>query len=144
MIGFGVATFAGPAMVGFASALMTFQQGPNFLLQLGNWMVVSTIIGAPIALLHVVPIGMPVYAFTVRRWPLRWWSAALGGVLVGIVPTALVALVMVSIQAASGEEAIIESMRLALWLLAWFGLAGLAGGLTFWLFARGDAKDATA
>ena len=144
IVGLTAAALTGPAAVGFASALMTFEQGPHFLLQLCNWVIISTIVGAPIALLHAIPIGMPAYAILVKRWPIRWWSAALIGLPAGIVPTAIVALMVVAIQAASHEEAIIASLQLALWLLAWLGLAGVTGGLTFWLFARGDAGHVAA
>ena len=85
--------------------------------------------GAPVALLHVFLIGVPLYLALRRRWRLRWWSAPLAGFLIGALPMAL----------------LFQSLE-GMWF---FGLCGLVGGLVFWAVLRpgpppddaGDLKE---
>jgi len=139
LIGLSAAVLVAPAAIGLASALTLFAPGPNFLLQLRNWVILSMIVGVPIAVFHAFLIATPAYSILQRYLPLRWWSALLGGVLTGTAPAAVIGLVAVT-GAALGGGNIGESLLMMLAILPWLGAAGAVGGLTFWLFVRGDAE----
>ncbi|HSI18375.1 MAG TPA: hypothetical protein VK980_11430 [Sphingomonas sp.] len=138
LIGLSAAAFLAPAVLGLASAAMIFRSGPSILDQWVGWIVASMIVGVPIALIHAFGIALPLYAKLSARRPLRWWSAALGGLFVGTAPAGLIALAVMVVQGPSWGVPL-ESFLLVGWYLGWLGLAGVAGGLVFWLFARSDA-----
>jgi hypothetical protein len=75
------------------------------------------LVGLPIALLHVVLLGLPLYLALRRRWRIGWPFSTLAGAVIGSLPMAL------------------------LWdpasALVVGGLGGLAGGFAFWWVLRG-------
>jgi len=78
----------------------------------------TLIFGIPIALLHL-PLALPIYFLLRRHWRLAWWNSALGGVLVGTLPAAVL---------------------LPGWQVIMVGAAcGSAGGLVFWAILRTPA-----
>jgi hypothetical protein len=81
--------------------------------------------GLPIAAAHALILGLPVYLLLRRRWTLRWWSAALGGFAVAVVPAGL-------LSSAPGSGMSLTVLR----ELAELGLLGLAGGVAFWIVLR--------
>lgn len=110
-----------------------------------RWVLLGVLFGMPIALLHAFAVGLPLYLTVRRRWRLRWWSAAVGGFLTGAVPL----LLLRSFAGPgfdfymAGTTVLVEQGRYtwAGWwgLLAgsvWTGLAGLLGGISFWLMLR--------
>ena len=74
----------------------------------------ALMLGLPIATVHVVMLALPLYLLLRDRFDLRWWIAAVAGLICGGLP--------VFIISEGGDE-----------LFAWFGGAGLAGGLAFHL-----------
>ena len=96
--------------------------------------------GLPIALFHVFVLGLPLYLRLRRRWPLRWWSAGLGGFFVGAAPIASLSLPGLLRDAYSDAGPVIyDGPPLVLRVLLYAfeaGLPGLVGGLTFWLVLR--------
>lgn len=82
-----------------------------------------------IASLHAACIAAPCYLFLIRRAPLRWWNAALAGLLIGAIPTMLLFAVMVGNWA--------EIVPVA----ASNGVFGLLGGLTFRALRGLDPRD---
>ncbi len=82
----------------------------------------------PIALGHAAIIGAPLYAAAIAHWPLRWWSAVLGGLVTGMLPVAVVALAN-AVQMAAAHRAVDSSGLLELLLVP--GAAGAVGGLVF-------------
>ncbi|MDG2534272.1 hypothetical protein P6144_11475 [Sphingomonas sp. HITSZ_GF] len=85
-------------------------------------------VGMPIALFHVFLIGIPAYWLIGRHSRLRWWSAALAGLLVGGVPIPVLMLFGGVSNGELGED--------ALFLAA----CGMVGGLTFWAVLRRGAR----
>jgi hypothetical protein len=110
-----------------------------------GWVLLGVLFGTPIALLHAFAVGLPLYLTFRRRWRLRWWSAAVGGFLTGAVPILLLKVFTgpgFDFYMA-GTTVLVEQGRYtsAGWwgLLAssvWTGLAGLLGGISFWLILR--------
>ncbi|MBO9711479.1 hypothetical protein [Sphingomonas sp.] len=131
-LGVFAALFAGPLVLALKTAADAIPS-ERLAVQLPNWMVLSMLIGVPVAFAHLF-IGIGVYWQLVQRWRLRWWSAALGGALVGGIPIPALFFGVAIIQGSSTDG--IGGMALNL------GLAGLASGLAFWLFARGDEAPA--
>ena len=68
--------------------------------------------GLPIAAVHVVVLALPLYLFLRVQVEVPWWGAAAAGLVCGGLPTFLIS---------KGDTE----------LLAWFGGAGLVGGLAF-------------
>jgi len=96
--------------------------------------------GVPLALFHASVLALPAYLLLRRRWTLRWWSAALVGFIVGMVPLALLSLDPGYTHYRQGQDVLVEAGRYtsAGWMsyfsgVATSGLYGLSGGLTFWL-----------
>lgn len=143
MLGLAASAIAAPAALGFVSAMLLYADGPDFPARLGGWMALSLYFGVPVALFHAFAIALPFYSMLEARWPLRWWSAAIGGALVAMAPATILALVVVAVGAASGG-ALWQPLVSALALISGLGMAGVAGGLIFWLFARGDASGRNA
>jgi hypothetical protein len=75
--------------------------------------------GLPVALLHAFLLGLPAYHLLRRRWALTWTRSALGGLIVGGLPTALVAMLV------SGFH------QDALWVAGIPAALGGLGGLAF-------------
>ncbi|MGZ8362198.1 MAG: hypothetical protein ACXWUX_16905 [Allosphingosinicella sp.] len=111
-----VAAVAAPMPMAFA--LVGSGEVPAFALLSAMFFV--TMFGAPIALLHVALLAVPTYLL-LRRWRLGWWQAALAGMLIGSLPTAL-------IFSDWGSAAMC-------------GLCGLVGALTFWTVIRGGRQS---
>lgn len=100
--------------------------------------VASFIVGAILAAGHVALLGLPLYGLLSRRWRLRWWSAAIGGFLVGGLPY-LVLLNSPGEYSQIGGTVLSEHGRYtaAGWrqlfeVCAWLGLIGALAGLAFW------------
>jgi hypothetical protein len=106
-----------------------------------GWVVLAILFGLPIALFHAFVFGLPIYMRLRRRWRLRWWSAMLGGFLVGGLP-----LILLSLPALLSAPVLPDGLPVTLYVppLWWrlllaiveAGLPGLVGGLTFWLVLR--------
>lgn len=101
------------------------------------------IAGFVVASFHALVLGVPGYLL-LRKWPLRWWNAALAGFLIGAVPSGLVWLDPGFETYRQGRAVLIENgaYTAAGWrnYLVWFaiyGAYGVAGGLAFWLVLRG-------
>lgn len=108
--------------------------------ELAGIVVLVLLFGVPIALVFVLVFALPLYRHLRRRWPLRWWSAALGGFFVGAVPITLLGLPALLREMLSDTGPIISSgppliLRMLLFGLE-AGLPGLVGGLTFWFMLR--------
>lgn len=76
---------------------------------------------------HAVLIGLPTYWLLSRFWPVRWWSATLGGAVVGSVPAAMMVLPEGSLK-------------------VWDVIAplGAVAGFVFWLAAKPRSSAASA
>jgi hypothetical protein len=79
-------------------------------------LLMVTLFGFPVALVHAALLGLPAYLLMRRRWRLRWWHAVPAGGVIGALPS--------YVLWRDGESALL--------LLA----CGAVGGLTFWLVAR--------
>jgi hypothetical protein len=116
--------------------------GPNIL-------AIFLIFGVPLAALHALLLGWPLYLLLRGRWQLRWWHAALAGFLIGAVP-----LLLLNVASGPGvdfygtsDAVLIEhgqytAVGWASMLMgaAVTGLAGLVGGLAFWAMLRGSGS----
>ena len=80
----------------------------------------ALLFGSPVALLHLLFLALPAYVVLRKYWPLCWWSAALGGFIVGAIPAGLLAL--------GASDISPDAMRFSFTA----GLLGLSGGLAFW------------
>lgn len=88
----------------------------------------ALVVGVFIAGMHAAFVGSLLYVFAEARWPLRWWSAALGGFVTGIIPISIFWLFHSAQALASGH-----SLELLAWLEAvvWLGGSAAVGGLAF-------------
>lgn len=98
-----------------------------------------------VALAHAFILGIPLFLFLRSTRPIGAITCALGGFLVGSVPFGALALTsMFGLQSASsgGKATVVNGVpTLAGWIefaygVGFFGLLGLAGGLTFWAAMR--------
>ena len=115
MVGFLIAAFA--AVTAGSMVLGIWSTGavtPDAVLGFG---IFAFLFGVPIALLAIFVLAVPVYLLMRPRWHVRWWNAALTGVIVGGIAGAVL----------GGSDAMTAVMM---------GVAGLAGGLAFWLVVR--------
>jgi hypothetical protein len=123
----GARTLAGCAcaalVAGTSAAVAMWWQMPEMgvLALLGLILVFAL----PVAAAHALLLGLPLYLLLRLRWPLRWWSAALGGFAVAVIPVSLL-----SLPAGGGIS------LAAMGELATLGWCGLAGGLAFWVVLR--------
>ncbi len=108
------------------------------------WFIVvaSFIVGAILAAGHMLLLGLPLYGLLSLRWQLRWWSAAIGGFLVGGLPY-LVLLNNSGEYSQVGDTVLSEHGRYtaAGWsqlfeMCGWLGLIGALAGLAFWAVLR--------
>jgi hypothetical protein len=93
------------------AVLISLEEGPS-----AGLLIFVMGFGFVIAALHLL-LAMPTYSLLRRRWPLTWWNAALGGFVVGALPTG--------------------ALSLGWGALAWSGASGAMGGLVFWAVLRG-------
>lgn len=110
--GFFAAAAAAPAPMAFE---LTGDVG-NPVANAIQMLPIVLLFGFPIALVHVAVIAVPAYLLLSRRWRVRWWSAALGGLATGSAPALLL----------FGDAGSAATM----------GLCGLIGGLVFWAVIR--------
>ena len=115
VLGFIVAAFAAVAaeivlLVGIAGNDLTFENTLGFS-------IVVFLFGVPIALIAILLLALPAYLLMRRHWHVRWWNAALTGLIVGMVPGMLL-----------GAGTSWEALQI--------GLAGVVGGLAFWAVVR--------
>ena len=103
------AAVAAPAPL---ALILTFSEPAAIL----GALLMVTLFGFPIALVHAALLGLPAYLLMRRRWRLRWWHAVPAGALIGALPSLLL----------WGDT------QSALLLFA----CGALGGLIFWLVAR--------
>jgi hypothetical protein len=80
--------------------------------------LITSLVGFVIAALHLV-LAVPVYLLCRRRWRLEWWNSAIGGALIGGIPSMLLA----------GLEGALSAP------------CGLVGGLAFWAVLRGSRGE---
>lgn len=109
--------------------------------------LIFLILGFPIALLHVLLLGLPAYAILRERWPLRWWNAAIAGFAIGVLPFGIFTFDPSAEFLQAGQIVFVEGGQYtqAGWLnylqgLAVAGAFGIAGGLAFWLVLRENKK----
>ena len=103
------AAVAAPAPL---ALILTFSEPAAIL----GALLMVTLFGFPIALVHAALLGLPAYLWMRRRWRLGWWHAVPAGGVIGALPSFLL----------WGDA------RTALLLFA----CGALGGLIFWLVAR--------
>jgi len=128
------ATSPRPLVAGAAAALVAGLTGvaillfPGFASTPGLILFFGLFIGAPIAAAHGAIVGGPLYYFAGRRWPLRWWNAALGGFVTGMIPVTTLWLMQGADGLFAGHPFQVEPVAAALLL---FGGSGAVGGLVF-------------
>ena len=115
LVGFLVSAFAAVAatvlmLASNAGADMTVESVLGFS-------IFVFLFGVPIALIAILVLALPAYLLMRRHWHVRWWNAALTGLIVGMVPGILL-----------GAGTSWEALQI--------GLAGLVGGLAFWAVVR--------
>lgn len=129
----GARTMAGCAaavLVGAVSAgVATWWQLSEGASGAPGLLVVTMLVAMPIAAAHALALGLPFYLLLRRWWRLRWWSAALGGFVVAVVPAGLLTLL-------PENDMTLTAVR----ELAELGLFGMAGGLAFWIVLRDPAS----
>lgn len=132
------ATVVAGVVLGFGFGLMTGSAAVFGPVQPSAWDpfvapfilgVVSFLFFWPIALAHMLLVALPLYAGLVRYWPLRWWNAALAGLLIGATPSTL----YIWLWAAGQNPLAVFGWRIPLFL----GISGAFAGLTFWAILRG-------
>lgn len=103
-----------------------------------------------VALGHAAFFGLPLYLLLRFRGLLPWWSAPLGGFVVGCIPIALLSLVPAADQASTGSTAtVVDGMRTAagwleyLTLVLGAGALGSIGGVAFGLCIQGTLQRET-
>jgi len=75
--------------------------------------------GMPLALLHAFLLGLPAYHLLRSKWALTWGRSALGGLIVGAIPTTLLSGLVTDFQPD------------VLWTAIFPGALGALGGLAF-------------
>jgi hypothetical protein len=118
-----VAAAALAATLASVTAAAVAMLGPKLLTNPGL-AVIAFLLGAPVALLHLLILGLPLYHLLRRRWALTWWRAALAGFAVGSLPLALLMLASESEPPEWIGAALLGSVP------------GLVAGLAFWLVLR--------
>ena len=117
---------AAAVLVGAVSAgVATWWQMSEGVSGAPGLLVMTLLVAMPIAAAHALVLGLPSYLLLRRWWRLRWWSAALGGFVVAVVPAGLLGVL-------AANDISLTAVR----ELAGFGLFGLAGGLAFWAVLR--------
>lgn len=115
ILGFLVAAFAAVAAT---AVLIASNAGSDMTVEgVLGFSIFVFLFGVPIALIAIVALALPAYLLMRRHWHVRWWNAALTGLIVGMVPGMLL-----------GAGTSWEALQI--------GLAGLAGGLAFWAVVR--------
>ena len=109
------AAAAAPTPISVLTAAYMAELGPAVLFLA----FFTSLVGFVIAALHLV-LALPAYLLCRRRWRLEWWSSAIGGALIGGIPSMLLA----------GLEG-----------GAFSALCGVVGGLTFWAVLRGPRRS---
>lgn len=79
-------------------------------------LLMVTLFGFPIALVHAALLGLPAYFLMRRRWRLDWWRAVPAGGVIGALPSFVL-----------WREGVTSLLLFA---------CGALGGLIFWLVAR--------
>jgi hypothetical protein len=79
----------------------------------------TLVVGFVLAFLHTGLLGLPLYLLLSLKWRLRWWSAVLGGAVVGAAPFALLT------SAALLSDHTGEMLRAVGWVAAYGALGGL-------------------
>lgn len=108
-----VAAAAAPIPISALMAAAMAEAGPAVL----ALALLTSLVGFVIAAFHLV-FALPAYLLCRRRWHLEWWNSAIGGALVGGIPSMLLA----------GLEGALSA------------LCGVVGGLAFWAVLRGAAS----
>lgn len=90
-----------------------------------------------IALLHGLALGLPAYLLLGRWRRISGWHAALGGFLVGGLPTATV--IVASIGNTGGDRSILDSLAVSILILGAFGM--LAGVVFHWVVRRPSGDE---
>ena len=90
------------------------------------WALLSVAMGLPIALGHIVFLGIPAFILGWYLRAIRWWSTLIMAFIIGAVPTGVYLYL-------SPSSTVFESNRE---LIPIMGLFGLSGGAVFWLLWR--------
>ncbi|MCW3837047.1 hypothetical protein ACFQ1E_13190 [Sphingomonas canadensis] len=133
------AAIVAPAVIGLMIAA-SVPHPLGFGDQWWRWMALAVLFGSPVAMLHLLLLALPAYLLLRQRWRIRWWSAALAGAIIAVMPAAVISLVPDALSASS----LAEFIGRAYWSvqpLPALGLAGIAGGLVFWSFVRERRED---
>lgn len=123
----GQAALAGAAVGALATGLAFGIALGSFDLPLAVMVAfIAFLIGIPLATVHAVLLGLPLY-LAVRRWwgQPGWVGSALFGLAIGLLPLAIP--LALSSSSAGGVAAIDQSGQ----IVAIFGLAGIAASLVF-------------
>jgi hypothetical protein len=108
------------------------QQGSSFTISqfaITNvifWALLSIAMGLPMALGHIVLLGIPIFILGWYLRAIRWWSTLIMAFIIGAVPTGVYLYL-------SPSPTMFESNRE---LIPIMGLFGLSGGAVFWLLWR--------
>ena len=89
------------------------------------WTILSVTMGLPIALGHVVFLGLPAFLLGWYLRAIRWWTTLLMAFIIGAVP--------MGVYLYRSPSYIFEANRE---LIVVMGLFGVSGGLVFWLLWR--------
>ena len=89
------------------------------------WAILSVAMGLPIALGHIVFLGLPAFILGWYLRAIRWWSTLIVAFIIGAVPTGIYLYLSPSYIFESNRE-----------LIPIMGLFGFSGGLVFWLLWR--------
>jgi hypothetical protein len=93
------------------------------LASMDGWLLLFVyVVGVPVAILHSWVLGLPAYFVLRERWALSWEAAALGGFVVGILPSTALSLVT-------------QGGGIDIWVFI-AGMLGAVGGLGFKAFLR--------
>ena len=135
-----VAAAAPGAMGVFASSIAS---GKAYPLDAVMWFGITLVVGLPVATVHMMLLGLPVYERFARRDLVHWWTAAIGGALIGALPLSLLMLGLAAFHVQSAAELMslaLTSLRLPFV----FALSGMLGGVTLWAFVRERGKQGAA
>ncbi len=119
-----LAAACAPIVVGVALAVL--QEPPMDMQMATGWVLTALTFGFPLALFPALLVALPAYLLLRRRWPMRWWHAALAGALIGAIIWPL------------------GSMDMDLATLAVTTTAGVISGLAFRLAVGRDRREAGA
>ncbi len=111
--------------LGVEKQVAPFTQSEVAITNVLFWAILSVTMGLPIALGHIVFLGLPAFILGWYFRVIRWWSTLVMAFIIGAVPT--------GVYLYLSPPPIFESNRE---LAVIMGLFGISGGLVFWLLWR--------